>query len=87
MLEGGDEAGDVDSHGTSGHAARLLAAQAALSLVQSAIEIESQRHFVEIVNALLGRLMRQVLKSAGALFNRSVGARAADDAAGGMPRG
>ena len=44
--------------GQPGHAARLLAAQAAIGLVQRAIQIEPERDLIEVVDALLGRLVR-----------------------------
>ena len=50
-LEGGDEAGNVDPHRAARHAARLLAAQAALGFVQRAFQVQPQRHFLEIVPA------------------------------------
>ena len=58
LLQRGDEAGDIDAHRAARNAARLLAAQAALGFVQRAFEIQPQRHFVEVVDALFGRLVR-----------------------------
>jgi hypothetical protein len=58
VLNGGDKAGDVDAHGAAGDAARLLAAQTAVGFVQGAFQVEPQRHFLEVVAPLFGRLMR-----------------------------
>src|ERR1039457_2746125 len=53
-----DEAGDVDGHRVNGHAARLLAAQAAFGLVKGAVQVEPESDFVEIVYARFRRLVR-----------------------------
>ena len=51
VRQGGDEAGDIDLHRAARHAARLLAAQAAVGLEQRAFQVEPERHFLEIVGA------------------------------------